>query len=144
MSITKRIEEHYGDLDEHFDQDGMAGLQVKFVYSKADADAGTPNPTDIPIRGNVASGSSNFRSGINSYKRFREAANGSAAGSSKPMDTEDEPPFSWALAALKERYGEPMARTEKMASFQLSDGRQLVLDLEAERTKIWLEGKAPS
>lgn len=46
----------------------------------------------------------------------------------------------WALVSLRKRYGEPLALTKKMASFQLSDGRQIALDLEAPKAQLWLEG----
>ena len=47
----------------------------------------------------------------------------------------------WALRILEETVGGPRAQTKKMASFELDDGRQLALDLEASSAQIWLEGK---
>lgn len=46
----------------------------------------------------------------------------------------------WALRMLRERLGEPIGQTKKIAAFVLEDGRQLALDLEAARTQVWLEG----
>ncbi len=46
----------------------------------------------------------------------------------------------WALTELIGRYGAPIAETKKMASFQMKDGRQVALDLEATRAQLWLEG----
>ena len=47
----------------------------------------------------------------------------------------------WALAIITESVGSPIAKTQKMASFELDDGRQLALDLESSSGQIWLEGK---
>ncbi|MCP5385461.1 MAG: AAA family ATPase [Novosphingobium sp.] len=52
------------------------------------------------------------------------------------LDTENY----WALAILRDRFGEPIARSAKMVSFKLPDGRQIALDLEAARTQLWFEG----
>lgn len=46
----------------------------------------------------------------------------------------------WALRLLQQSFGEPISRSKKMASFELTDGRQLALDLEAARTQVWIEG----
>ena len=47
----------------------------------------------------------------------------------------------WALVTLNNRYGEPIARSSKMVSYQLADGRQVALDLTTARTQVWLEGE---
>lgn len=46
----------------------------------------------------------------------------------------------WALSTMNTRYGEPIARSSKMVSYQLEDGRQIALDLTTARTRVWLEG----
>lgn len=46
----------------------------------------------------------------------------------------------WALRTLRERFGKPISRTKKVAAFQLADGRQIALDLEASRAQVWIEG----
>ena len=48
-----RVEEHYGDLDAHFEQDDLRSLIETLSYSTEDERRGLPNPTKIPFTGNV-------------------------------------------------------------------------------------------
>lgn len=64
--------------------------------------------------------------------RFRFALNSSSAR-------------SWAEAELQRRFGAPTLDTEKMAGFDLSDGRQIALQRDTKTVQIWLEDcEAPS
>src|SRR5205823_40301 len=38
-SCAKRVEEHYGDLDQHYDEDGLASVLQQLAYSLTDAKA---------------------------------------------------------------------------------------------------------
>lgn len=46
----------------------------------------------------------------------------------------------WALRILQQHFGEPSARSKKIAAFELVDARQIALDLEAARAQVWIEG----
>lgn len=54
-----------------------------------------------------------------------------------------DPDYYWAYELLRKTYGEPIARSKKMAAFALADGRQLAIDLEASKAQLWLEGHIP-
>ncbi len=73
MSDTRRVDQAHGDLDEHFARDQMAGLQQVFAYSSADQLAARPNPTALPINGDLYKNLATYRAAIASYKRFCEA-----------------------------------------------------------------------
>ena len=46
----------------------------------------------------------------------------------------------WALRLLQGRFGRPIARSAKMVSFQLADGRQIALELSIAKAQVWIEG----
>lgn len=72
MSDTRRVEQAYGDLDEHFARDRMAGLRQTFAYSSADQLAAKPNPTTLQINGDLYNNLATYRAAITSYLRFCE------------------------------------------------------------------------
>ena len=49
VSEAKRVERHYGDLDELYAKDRLAGVLQELRYSAEDARTNTPNPSKIPI-----------------------------------------------------------------------------------------------
>lgn len=73
FSCAKRVEEQYGDLDEHYEADGLASILSKLAYSLSDMKANRPNPTPLKITGNPYASLNNFKTGIRSYKAFRDA-----------------------------------------------------------------------
>lgn len=46
----------------------------------------------------------------------------------------------WTRQTLVKRFGWPISQTNKIASFEGRDGRQLALDLESATPQVWLEG----
>jgi endonuclease len=71
FSSAKRVNDTYGDLDDFFDQDGIDELVRIFDYSKADERQGRPNPTKIPINGNLYTSLASYKTAIRCYARFR-------------------------------------------------------------------------
>lgn len=46
---------------------------------------------------------------------------------------------NWAERVLRQRYGAPIAKSDKMVSFSLTDARQVALQLDVQSGQIWLE-----
>ncbi|MGB3525860.1 MAG: HNH endonuclease [Flavobacteriales bacterium] len=70
------IEQVEGDLDEHFDRDGMESILHMLTYSAPDYEKGIKPKHHIPIRGNVWNGTTTHRSAANLYRKFRIAQTG--------------------------------------------------------------------
>lgn len=71
-SSAKRVEDSYGDLDEHYSNGSLDALIDSLRYSKADEKAGKPNPTKLSIGGNPYNVLNNFRSSLKYYKSFMD------------------------------------------------------------------------
>ncbi|WP_353858875.1 endonuclease NucS domain-containing protein [Azospirillum formosense] len=69
-----RVEEHYGDVDEHYVRDRMASLLQQLRYSTDDARLNRPNPSKIPIEGDIRANLASYRGAIERYRRFRDTA----------------------------------------------------------------------
>ena len=80
ISDLKRLEAHYGDLDELYDRDGLAATLDNLQYSKDDERQDRPNPTDLQIDGDLYSNLSHLRSSLKAYADFREAMNETRKG----------------------------------------------------------------
>lgn len=71
VSNLKRVEDAYGDLDAHYQRDGLAEVLGELVYS--------PNSEElrgnsrIKIDGNVYNGLATLRSAVTLYRKFRTA-----------------------------------------------------------------------
>ena len=68
---ASRVEECYGDLDEHFHTDRLANVIAALAYSKEDQRRNRPNPTKIPFQGDAYSNLASYRDAVKRYQRFR-------------------------------------------------------------------------
>lgn len=66
-----RVEEYYGDLDTHYDTDSLEGVIASLVYSANDRQTGRPNPTPIPINGDLYTNLASYRDAVRRYRTFR-------------------------------------------------------------------------
>ena len=82
ISNCKRVERHEGDLDSHFDADGLAGLMDRLNPSGPEH--------EIPIDGNDYTGTATLKSAVRLYRDFRNAggAGGSTGATVKPRPSE--------------------------------------------------------
>ena len=79
LSTLRRIEAAYGDLDELYDRDRCEHLFRELTYDSNDSRTGAPNPSKIPIRGNLYNSLASLRTHLTKYARFRdELADGDA------------------------------------------------------------------
>lgn len=71
---VRKVEEHYGNLDEHFSNGTYQQVINSLEYSTADERTNKPNPSKIKFEGNV-----NIRNNLQSYKnavvRYRKFLN---------------------------------------------------------------------
>lgn len=67
-----RVEQCYGDLDEHYSKDRMEGLIAELRYTAEDARRNRPNETKIPFEGNISSNLASYRDAVKRYRRFRD------------------------------------------------------------------------
>lgn len=71
---TKRVEQHYGDLDEHYANDRLTSLIGELRYTAEDARRNRPNETKIPFEGNITNNLASYRNAVERYRKFRDTA----------------------------------------------------------------------
>ena len=71
MHRAGRVEEYYGDLDEHYDRDQVRGVIGELTYSAADERSNKPNPSKIPFNGNTRNNLASYRNAVERYCKFR-------------------------------------------------------------------------
>ena len=71
---ARRVERHYGDLDEIYAKDCLAGVLQELQYSSGDARRNAPNPSKIPIDGNPYNGLAGYRATVTRYRAAEPAA----------------------------------------------------------------------
>jgi hypothetical protein len=74
MHRAGRVEEHHGNLDEHYDKDRLASLIDLLRYSNDDQRHNRPNPSKIPFDGNIRNNLASYRNAVERYRKFRDAA----------------------------------------------------------------------
>ncbi len=79
MHRAGRVEEFYGDLDQHFESDQLASVIAALVYSADDRRRKRPNPTKIPFEGDTYNNLASYRNAVERYQRFRLSGGGNAA-----------------------------------------------------------------
>jgi 5-methylcytosine-specific restriction enzyme B len=83
LADARRVERHYGDLDEAFEADGFAAILEDLAYSAEDNAAGEPNTSKIQIDGDPYKSLASYRSALSVYRQFRESGTGPSAGQSQ-------------------------------------------------------------
>ena len=76
ISTCKRVEHHEGDLDAHYDGDGLAGLMDRLSPKRPDH--------KVPINGNIHNGTATLKSAVGLYRDFRDADGGETDSSEAP------------------------------------------------------------
>jgi hypothetical protein len=72
MYRAERVEEHYGDLDQHYANDRMESLISTLRYTADDKRRGRPNPSKIPFEGDIKNNLASYRNSVERYRRFRD------------------------------------------------------------------------
>lgn len=71
MFRAGRVEECYGDLDEHYALDQLRSVIAELKYSTEDERRDKPNPSKIPFSGNNRSNLASYRNATERYCKFR-------------------------------------------------------------------------
>ena len=66
-----RVEEFYGDLDQHYDQDQLRTVIGELKYSAGDERRKKPNPSKIPFNGKTRNNLASYRNAVERYCKFR-------------------------------------------------------------------------
>jgi hypothetical protein len=77
MSRAERVAQCHGNLDEHYANDRMASLIEVLRYSAEDARRNRPNPSKIPIDGNLRNNLASYCDAVRRYQEFRDTDDGS-------------------------------------------------------------------
>jgi hypothetical protein len=73
MYRAARVEEHHGNLDEHYASDRMVSLIDTLRYSTDDKRHNRPNPSKIPFDGDIYNNLASYRNAAERYRKFRDA-----------------------------------------------------------------------
>ncbi len=98
ISNCRRVERYEGDLDDHFQADGMASLLRNLTYSTEDANRNLPARHHIPIVGNVRNGTATLKQAVGLYQQFRQSAGHrpeTRRASSRPEPSRRKPGTAW-------------------------------------------------
>jgi len=72
MYRAARVEEHHGNLDEHYVNDRMQRLIEVLRYSTNDKRHNKPNPSNIPFDGDIRNNLASYRNAVERYRNFRD------------------------------------------------------------------------
>ena len=73
LANCRRVEKHKGDLDTHWNKDGLNALLRQFEYSKEDQRSARPPKHGIRIDGNPYTGTQTLKQAIGLYREFLDA-----------------------------------------------------------------------
>ena len=98
ISNCRRLERYEGDLDVHFQADGMASLMRNLTYSTEDENRNRTARHHIPIDGNVRDGTATLKRAAGLYQQFRQGAGNrpkAPRASSRPEPSKRKPGTAW-------------------------------------------------
>ena len=72
VSNCKRVEQFEGDLEDHFDKDECQNVLARLAYTSSDQDLDLKPKHDIPIHGDIRTGSATLKHAVALYVRFRQ------------------------------------------------------------------------
>ncbi|WP_339934657.1 endonuclease NucS domain-containing protein [Vreelandella glaciei] len=135
MHRVGRVEEHYGNLDEHFEKDLLESVIDGLRYSTADRQVNKPNPSKIPFNGDPYSNLASYRDAVNRYKKFRTDETILVETASDDDDTPSTVPPSAAAASTKQSISleRDLQATLRESIAQLESGLEII-DEGAERS----------
>lgn len=73
IANCRRVERYEGDLDQHFDNDQCRSLLCRLTYSAEDYHRQQQPKHNIPINGNLRTGSATLKQAVTHYVQFRRS-----------------------------------------------------------------------
>lgn len=122
VANCRRIEEYYGDLDQFYRTDSMETLPGLLVYSTDDMRHGRPNPSRIPIDGDLRTGLATLRQALGLYLKFRETA-----GTGQDIHESTIPPFNRPAARVPIHQVNPTRKQLNGMPPQIVNGDDILL-----------------
>ena len=92
IANCRRVEQYEGDLDRHFDNDQCRNLLWRLTYSVEDHHLQRQPNHNIPINGNVRTGSARLKQAVTLYVQFRRRR-GTLAKAGRQISDELTPPL---------------------------------------------------
>lgn len=132
---ASRVEEHYGNLDEHFEKDQLEAVIAKLRYSTVDRQINKPNPSKIPFNGDPYSNLASYRDAVNRYRKFRTDETILVEAAGNDDDSPSTVPPSAAQASIKQSISleRDLQATLRESIGQLEPGLEII-DEGAERS----------
>jgi hypothetical protein len=126
MYRASRVEEHYGNLDEHYSNDRLTSLIDSLRYSTDDKRHNRPNPSMIPFEGDIRNNLASYRNAVERYRKFRDAAGDSA----DVPEAEEGPAASSVAEEVGQRIGleRDMQAALRIEIDQLEQGLTIIDD----------------
>jgi Endonuclease NucS C-terminal domain len=93
MHRAGRVEQCYGDLDQHYETDRLRHVIDDLKYSTEDERRNKPNPSKIAFEGKIQNNLASYRNAIERYCKFRREATDDdfdAEGSKSQSEIADE------------------------------------------------------
>jgi len=87
---VKRVEEAYGDLDDHFRNGTLKDVVASLEYSTSDERSNKPNPSKLKIDGNIRNNLQSYKNAVVRYTTFLTEAPDEAA-SHETADADEIP-----------------------------------------------------
>ena len=79
LADCRRVEKHEGDLDDHWNADGLRKLLDRLTYSKEDERNGKSPRHNVPTEGDLYNNSATFKAAANLYRKFLDANGGAGS-----------------------------------------------------------------
>ncbi len=87
---ARKVEECYGDLDRHYQDDGLQSVISELKYSKENERQNKPNSSKIRFKGNIRNNLASYRNAIERYRKFRDKTPGEESnGGNSEVENEE-------------------------------------------------------
>jgi hypothetical protein len=83
----RTVEKAYGDLDTAIETDQIDVIIGELTFSTADEKAGRPNPSKIPIKGDIRTGLATLKAAVKLYAQFQQGKDDGGSSPEPGVDT---------------------------------------------------------